>query len=87
MKNSKNKSKISDACNTMNEAEAAYGTRVWFGAIFIYLIKFGKVPFSVIYSKKNQRRNVIIGYLLVIILIPLGILLLSICSNKINNSW
>ena len=77
MKNSKNKSNISDACNTMNEAEAAYGTRVWFGAIFIYLIKFGKVPFSVIYSKKNQRRNVIIGYLLVIILIPLGILLLS----------
>jgi hypothetical protein len=87
MKNSKNKSNISDACNTMNEAEAAYGTRVWFGAIFIYLIKFGKVPFSVIYSKKNQRRNIIIGYLLVIILIPLGILLLSICSNKINNSW
>jgi predicted neutral ceramidase superfamily lipid hydrolase len=78
MKNSKNKSKISDAFNTMNEAEAAsYGTRVWFGAIFIYLIKFGKVPFSVVYSKKNQRRNVIIGYLLVIILIPLGILLLS----------
>jgi len=52
MKNSKNKSKISDAFNTMNEAEAAYGTRVWFGAIFIYLIKFGKVPFSVVYSKK-----------------------------------
>ena len=77
MKNSKNKSKISDAFNTMNEAEAAYGTRVWFGAIFIYLIKFGKVTFSVVYSKKNQRRNVIIGYLLVIILIPLGILLLS----------
>ena len=77
MKNSKNKSKISYAFNTMNEAEAAYGTRVWFGAIFIYLIKFGKVPFSVVYSKKNQRRNVIIGYLLVIILIPLGILLFS----------
>ena len=77
MKNSKNKSKIYDAFNTMNGAEAAYGTRVWFGAIFIYLIKFGKVPFSVVYSKKNQRRNVIIGYLLVIILIPLGILLLS----------
>jgi hypothetical protein len=77
MKNSKRNSKISDALNTMNEAEAAYVTRVWFGAIFIYLIKFGKVPFSVVYSKKNQRRNVIIGYLLVIILIPLGILLLS----------
>ena len=50
MKNSKKNSKISDAFDTMNEAEAAYGTRVWFGAIFIYLIKFGKVPFSVVYS-------------------------------------
>ena len=82
MKNSKKNSKISDAFDTMNEAEAAYGSRVWFGAIFIYLIKFGKVPFSVVYSQKNQRRNVIIGYLLVIILIILGILLLSYIKIK-----
>lgn len=32
MKNSKKNSKISDAFDTMNEAEAAYGTRVWFGS-------------------------------------------------------
>ena len=75
MEDKKEDKAISDALNTMNEAEASYGLRVWFGAIFFYLVKRGKVPFEELHNKKHERRNVITGYFLVLFLVALGIYL------------
>jgi len=75
MKNKKEDKVIKDALDTMNMAEASYGLRVWIGAIFFFLINMGKVPFKELYVKKYERRNVLVGYFLVLILVGLGIYL------------
>ena len=56
MEDKKEDKAISDALNTINEAQAAYGFRVWLGAIFFYLIKRGKVPFEELHGK-NMREG------------------------------
>ena len=78
MEDKKEDKAISDALNTMNEAQASYGFRVWLGAIFFYLIKRGKVPFEELYGKKYENRNVITGYFLVLFLVALGIFLMLV---------
>ena len=66
---------LKEALETMNEAEASYGVRIWIGAIFFYLLKRGKVPFEKFQDKKYEKRNVVTGYFLVLIIVGLGILL------------
>ena len=46
-----------------NEAEQAYYFSVWFGAVVIHLITFGRTSFKSIYIKKHHRRNLRIGYI------------------------
>jgi len=75
MENKKVDKAKTDALSTLNDAEAAYGFRVWVGAIFFFLLNIGKVPFGKLEDKKYERRNVITGYFLVLILFCLGIYL------------
>ena len=45
----------------------------WLGALIFYLIKFGKVPFRVLWSKKYASRNLWTGYIAKIILLIISI--------------
>ena len=59
-----------------NEADALYGLSTWFGAIVVYLFKFGKIPFKDVFSKDNESRNTAIGYSFQIMIVGVVIVLM-----------
>ena len=55
---------LKEILETPTEADASYGITIWSGAVFFYLINFGRVPFENLNEKKYKRRNFWIGYFL-----------------------
>lgn len=68
--------KLKEAMETMNEGEAAYSFSEWFGAVYFYLTKQGKVPFEDLLHQTQRKKNVTAGYLLTLIFVLVGGLLM-----------
>lgn len=68
---------IKEAFETQNQGEAAYGLSEWFGAIFHFLLKRGKIPFAELADKKLESKNVRTGYLLIVAFVFIMLLVLA----------
>lgn len=77
----KNNENVKDAFNTMNEAEAIKGLNEWFGVIFYYLLRLGRVSFEEHYSKKYKSRNIWTGYFLTLVFLAIGIYIILHYAN------
>lgn len=62
-----NKTEIRD--DWIMGADLEFHSGVWFGAIFYYLINFGRIKFNTLYSKKYETRNLWTGWALKMITI------------------
>lgn len=67
MTKNKNNEKEERRGDWMVSSDMYYHASEWFGAIFFYLIKFGRTKFNKIYSKSHRKKNVIAGYIIQII--------------------
>ena len=77
----KKDSRLADAFRTKNISEADYGLSFWFGAIFFYLLSFGKIPFDELHSKQYKNRNLWVGWLFRMVLLGIGLGIVLVLFN------
>lgn len=66
----------------MTKADTSMYVSEWIGALFFYLIRLGNKKMKLVNSSKNRKRNVIVGFILQLLIIPiLFILVLYILSS------
>lgn len=54
---------MKDAFETLSEAEASFELTKWLGAVLRFIFFLGRKPFENLYTKKEGRKNALVGYI------------------------